>query len=172
MKKITIAIIFALMISTAFAQNFNYASVQLEHNLNIIPGGEIETKILFYNYYGDVNTHVLLSTLTIPDGWKINLSPKTKVDTFDISGLYVNVTENFFVTPETSYEEKKIEEGYEYIEVTGIDGFVRAKVLTITLTAPKTVKIRQSYNISLGSSATWLSTRSATVSMIQERSFK
>ncbi len=171
MKKLIMIGLALIMISAAGAQVYNYASVQPGKVLNVIPGGEVTTKLLFYNYYGDAITHISLFPISIPDGWILEIIPSVHNDTFDVSGELVTVSENLFVAPEEAYLEKMVEEGYEYLEVAGVDGYVRAKVVNVIIKVPEDAEVREVFDVKIGSRAAWLGLRSGTISVKQERGF-
>ncbi len=171
MKKAIIIGLVLIMISIASAQVYNYASVQPGKVLNVIPGGEVTTKLLFYNYYGDAITHISLFPISIPEGWVLEIDPAVHNDTFDVSGELVTVSENLFVSPEEAYPEKRVEEGYEYLEVAGVDGYVRAKVVNIVIRVPEDAEVREVFDVKIGSRAAWLGLQSGTISVKQERGF-
>ncbi|MFA5405757.1 MAG: hypothetical protein WC307_00130 [Candidatus Nanoarchaeia archaeon] len=160
-----------LLIAVANATVYNYASVQPDKSFSVIGGQEVNTRLYFYNYYGDTITHISLFPINVPDGWVVEITPSLNNDTFDVSGQEVIVEENLFVAPEEAYSNRVVEDGYEYIQVAGIDGYVKAKVVNVRITVPEDVDVGDVSSIKIGSSAAWLSLSEGTVNLNQERSF-
>lgn len=163
-------IFFIGIVNAQEAPKYNFGSMQSAKELNIAPGETAETKLYFYNIYGNRITHVTLDVGEAPEKWDINFEPalhKTKVK---ISGVLTTVEENLYVRPSETVEEipEDIPEGIEYISSSV--GYIGAKPVKVKITVPKDEKFGE-YKVTINALANWLG-QGGGVAFNQARSFE
>lgn len=174
-KYFTVALIILILgsfsvVSAQEAAKYNFGSMQAAKELSISPGDEVETKLYFYNVYGNRITHITLFVSQAPEGWEIELEPELHNTTVDIAGITVNVTENLYVMPSTATDTipADIPEGIEYISSSV--GYIGAKSVKIKIKVPEDEEIGKEFNITISASAEWLGQTGA-VAIKQSRDF-
>lgn len=179
LRSIVILVMLVLSAGIATAQQvqeegakYNFGTMQPANSVTIEPGNAAMTQLYFYNIYGNRVTHVVLSVGEAPQGWDVKIEPPLHVETVNVSGILTNVTENLYVEPSQTVQEKPtvVGKGMEYIRAGGVQGFIPSKVVKIIITAPKDAPLGKSYNLRIDAVASWLG-QSGTASVTQERSF-
>ena len=148
---------------------YNFGSAQADKELKANPGGEISTKLYFYNIYGNRITHIKLEVSEFPENWVITLTPDTHDSEFDLSGIITTINENLYVETSEAVDEipENVPEGIEYISSSV--GFIGAKPVEIRIKVPSDEKYG-SYNLRIDASAFWLG-QQGTAEIQQSRSF-
>lgn len=148
---------------------YNFGSAQADKELKANPGGEINTKLYFYNIYGNRITHVKLEVSEFPENWIISLTPDAHDSEVDISGIITTINENLYVETSEAVDEipKNVPEGIEYISSSV--GFIGAKPVEIKIKVPENENYG-SYNLRIDASAFWLG-QEGTAEIQQSRSF-
>ena len=173
MRKILISLfIVFLLITLVQAQEqakYNFGTMQAAKELNVNPGGEISTKLYFYNIYGNRATHIKLEIGEAPENWVIELNPSIKSVDYDVSGTITSVEENLYVELSEAVDEipSVIPEGIEYISSSV--GYVGAQPIEIKIIVPENEKYG-TYNLRVDASAFWLG-QLGSVAIQQSRSF-
>jgi len=162
------AIIILLFItSCAFAQEpvLNFATLQDEKSISMLQGGNYTTRLYFFNPYGNRVAHVRVYPAGVPEGWGVKIEPAIQNGTHDIGGTTVNYEENMDVEPEPPVTQP----GQNTIEISGISGYVPAKIANIIFTAPGNAS--GSYTIWIDATAGDIS-QSGMVGLVQGRRFE
>ena len=174
MKKIIIIGLFAIFLSISLVAaqedaKYNFGSAQADKELKANPGGEIITKLFFYNIYGNRITHIKLDVSDFPENWIISLTPETHAASVDISGVITTVNENLYVEISEAFDEipKFVPEGIEYISSSV--GYIGANPVEIKIKVPENEKFG-SYTLRIDASAFWLG-QEGTAEIQQSRSF-
>lgn len=177
MRKILISlfVIVLLMNVSILAQaqeedaKYNFGTMQAAKELNVNPGGEITTKLYFYNIYGNRATHIKLEVGESPQDWQIELNPSVKSVDYDVSGIITSVDENLYVEPSEAVDEIPLDipEGIEYISSSV--GYVGANFVEIKIKVPENEEYG-SYDLRIDASAFWLG-QQGTAEIQQSRSF-
>ena len=171
MVKIIIFIFILLLISTVIAEapKYNFASIQKEKEITASPGDTINGKVYFFNVHGNRNTHVKVKVLEKPENWEVKITPETKKETYDVSGMIIEVEENFVIPP-SNFSERPIDvEGLTAVKTP--DGYVNANELTIMTTIPENSKIGSTEKIKIYAEAFWLG-QGGSLDLKQEREFE
>jgi hypothetical protein len=107
-----------------------------------------------------------------PEGWNIEINPEVHTEQFKVSGLTVNSTENLYVEPSVSTpdipEDKP--EGLEYIRMEGVDGYIPAKVVKITIRVPEEEEAGKTFRVGVEAIANWFGQKGM-VTFSQSRTF-
>ena len=151
---------------------YNFGSAQSAKELTIAPGGEVTTKLYFYNIYGNRITHISLSVGEAPENWDITIEPALHETTVSVSGVPTTVEENLFVEPGSDVAESipdDVPEGVEYI--SSPVGFVGAKPVLIKIKVPSDEKLGTAANVRIDGIASWLG-QTGTAAITQGRSFE
>lgn len=177
-----IILLLLLLVSTiAFAQDasfddgqYNFASLQIDHAVSVSPGNSTVTKLYFYNIFGNRITHVKLSISEFPQGYTVTMAPAVHQQPYSVAGTTVFVEENLFAepTPRDSLPQTKPNDtaDVEYIQAPSISGWIPAKPVKITISAPPGAPIGQTGTVKVIGTANWLG-NAGTVSLNQEREF-
>ena len=149
---------------------YNFGSAQADKQLKANPGGEISTKLYFYNIYGNRITHIKLEVLEYPENWIISLTPETHDTDVDISGILTTINENLYVEISEAVDEipENVPEGIVYISSSV--GYIGAKPVEIKIKVPENEKYG-SYKLIIDASAFWLG-QQGTAEIQQSRSFE
>ncbi len=173
MRKILVSLfIIIFLVSLVIAQEqakYNFGTMQAAKELNVNPGGEISTKLYFYNIYGNRATHIKLEIIEAPENWQIELSPSIKSVDYDIAGTITTVEENLYVEPSETVDEipSFVPEGIEYISSSV--GYIGANPVEIKIIIPSDEEYG-SYDLRVDASAFWLG-QEGSVAIQQSRSF-
>jgi len=174
MKKVIIISLFAifLSISLVVAQEdakYNFGSAQADKELKTNPGGEISTKLYFYNIYGNRITHIKLEVSEYPENWIISLTPDAHDAEVDVSGVLTTINENLYVEVSEAVDEipENVPEGIEYISSSV--GSIGAKPVEIKIKVPSD-EAYGTYDLRIDASAFWLG-QEGTAEIQQSRSF-
>ena len=160
----------SILAQTQEDAKYNFGSAQADKELKTNPGGEITTKLYFYNIYGNRITHIKLEVSEFPENWIISLTPETHDAEVDISGILTTINENLYVEPSSDVVEeipKNVPEGIEYISSSV--GYIGAKPVEIKIKVPENENYG-SYNLRIDASAFWLG-QQGTAEIQQSRSF-
>lgn len=171
MKKFILCLlIFSSVVFAQEAAKYNFATMQVNKNLDIVAGESGTGKIYLYNIDGNRITHISLQIIDAPN-WDIKIQPELKEVAYQVGGTTVSVSENLFVEPanatETIPEIKK--EGYEYILVPG-RGYAPAKLAQIIINVPAHEEIGKTANVTVNTIAEWLG-QTGTAAIKQTRDF-
>ena len=149
---------------------YNFGSAQADKELKANPGGEITTKLYFYNIYGNRITHIKLEVSEAPENWIISLTPDAHDTEVNVSGIITTINENLYVEISESFDEipENVPEGIEYISSSV--GYIGAKPVEIKIKVPENEKYG-SYNLIIDASAFWLG-QGGTAEIQQSRSFE
>ena len=174
MKKILVSLFIVIfLVSLVIAQEeqakYNFGTMQAAKELNVNPGGEITTKLYFYNVYGNRATHLKLEIGENPQDWQIELNPSVKSVDYDVSGTITTVEENLYVEVSEAVDEIPLDipEGIEYISSSV--GYVGANPIEIKIKIPENEEYG-TYNLRIDASAFWLG-QLGSVAIQQARSF-
>jgi hypothetical protein len=150
---------------------YNFASVQGEKNIRVLPGGEGAGSMYFYNIDGNRITHITLEVTQSPPGWQVEIQPPLAEIQVEITGQVVTVTENLYVEPSKvqSQEIKKVSEGMVCIPVAG-RGFALGKEARIIARPPPSEKIGTKGELTVSAIAQWLGQGGA-IAFNQKRDF-
>jgi len=177
MRKILISLFVIILLASisilAQAQEdakYNFGSAQADKELKINPGGEITTKLYFYNIYGNRITHIKLEVSESPENWIISLTPDAHDTEVDVSGVLTTVNENLYVEISEAVDEipENVPEGIEYISSSV--GYIGANPVEIKIKVPENENYG-SYNLRIDASAFWLG-QQGTAEIQQSRSFE
>ncbi|MEM0475762.1 MAG: hypothetical protein QW343_03135, partial [Candidatus Norongarragalinales archaeon] len=153
---------FALLAIPARAEGgqYNFGTMQGQKLVAVEPGKTAETKLYFFNVRGNRDTHVSISIDEVPPGFKVELEPPLHNATYNVSGVIVTTVENVVapVTPKNTLPLQKPENappGVEYITLSGVEGFVPARVVTVKITAPADAPLWRDYKVRLSAIAGW-----------------
>ncbi len=160
--------------SSALAQEpakYNFASVQGEQNIKILPSGEGTGNMYFYNIDGNRITHVTLEVTQSPPGWQVEIQPPLTEMQVEVSGEVVTITENLFIEPSEaqSQEIRSVPEGMVCIPVAG-RGYALGKEARIIVRPPISEKIGTTGELTVSATAQWLGQGGA-VAFNQKRDF-
>jgi len=151
------------------APRYNFGSMQASKSLFAKPGQEIETKLYFYNIYGNRPTHIKLKIVEKPEDWEVSLFPNIHKEKYEVSGEIREVEENLVVYPSnTSEKPGEKTEGKEWI--SSKVGYINADYVTIKIKIPENEKIGTSENIKINAIAFWLG-QTGSIALQQERDF-
>ena len=174
MKKVIIISLFAIFLSISLVAaqedaKYNFGSAQADKELKTNPGGEIITKLYFYNIYGNRITHIKLEVSEFPENWIITLTPEAHDADVDVSGILTTINENLYVEISEAVDEipENVPEGIEYISSSV--GYIGADPVEIKIKVPENEKYG-SYNLRIDASAFWLG-QEGTAEIQQSRSF-
>ena len=174
MKKIIIIGLFAIFLSISLVAaqedaKYNFGSAQADKELKVNPGGEIITKLFFYNIYGNRITHINLEVSDFPENWIISLTPEAHDADVNVSGVITTVNENLYVEISEAFDEipENVPEGIEYISSSVV--YIGANPVEIKIKVPENEKFG-SYTLRIDASAFWLG-QEGTAEIQQSRSF-
>jgi hypothetical protein len=168
--------LFLISLTSVYAQEggaaYNFGTMQEETGINIEPGETYTTKIYVYNIYGNRITHVTFTVTQAPQDWDIVLEPEVHTITTNISGELVTVEENLYAEPTSPVGEipESVPEGMEYLQAGGVEGYIPAKVLKVTIKVPESAPLGKTYTITVNAKATWLG-QGGMVVLSQDRNF-
>jgi hypothetical protein len=166
MRRIAV-ILSAVALLVAFASpvlaeedaKYNFASAQGAKELEVIPGGESEGVIYFYNIDGNRITHITLEVSQAPENWQVEIDPPTHDIEVEVSGMPVTVTENLHAAPsELLLEEPApgdVPEGMVSIKVP-TRGYAFASPACIIVRVPESAEIGTTADIIIAAEAEWL----------------
>ena len=160
----------SILAQTQEDAKYNFGSAQADKELKINPGGEISTKLYFYNIYGNRITHIKLEISEYPENWIISLTPDAHDAEVDISGILTTINENLYVEPSSDVVDEipeNVPEGIEYISSSV--GYIGAKPVEIRIKVPENENYG-SYDLRIDASAFWLG-QEGTAEIQQSRSF-
>ena len=148
---------------------YNFGSAQADKELKTNPGGEISTKLYFYNIYGNRITHIKLEVSESPENWIIRLTPDVHDAEVDVSGVITTINENLYVEISEAVDEipENVPEGIEYISSSV--GYIGAKPVEIKIKVPSD-EAYGTYDLRIDASAFWLG-QQGTAEIQQSRSF-
>ena len=164
MRRVVVTLITVALLSAspslALAQEgakYNFASAQGGKQISVIPGGEGEGVLYFYNIDGNRITHVILEVSEAPASWKVEIQPPQHEIQVEISGQLVTVTENLHVNPSEllSQETEDVPEDMECIIIPG-RGYALAQPAHIIVRVPDGEEIGTNGNILISAEAEWL----------------
>ena len=174
MKKVIIISLFAIFLSISLVAaqedaKYNFGSAQADKELKTNPGGEIITKLYFYNIYGNRITHIKLEVSEFPENWIITLTPEAHDADVDVSGILTTINENLYVEISEAVDEipENVPEGIEYISSSV--GYIGADPVEIKIKVPESEKYG-TYDLRIDASAFWLG-QEGTAEIQQSRSF-
>jgi len=153
---------------------YNFASVQGISSLQVVPGGEAQGVIRFYNVDGNRITHVTLEVSDesrIPGGWVVEIDPPLHDEEVQLGDQTTTVTENLAVEPAglSSGPIEDVPEGMVCITVPN-RGYVLARVATIIIRVPDSEGAGVTGDIKITATASWLG-QSGTAAIKQTRDF-
>ena len=151
---------------------YNFASAQGSEQIQVVPGGEGQGVIYFYNIDGNRITHVSLDVSQAPDSWGVEIQPPQHEIEVEIGGTIITVTENLHVEPSEvlSEEAEDVPEGMVCIPVSG-RGYALAKPAHIIVRVPGSEEIGTSGQILISAEAEWLGQTGA-AAIKQSRDFE
>lgn len=150
---------------------YSFASSQGDSNLQVVPGGEIESRILFYNVDGNRITHITLRVVDAPEDWEVDIDPPLHEQNYEVGGQIINVEENLHSEPtELTFEEiADIPHGTACLTLSD-RGYALARVITVTIRAPESAETGTSSDIKIAAAASWLG-QNGTATVKQTRDF-
>ena len=162
------------MASSALAEEpakYNFASVQGNKNIQILPGGDGTGNMFFYNIEGNRITHVTLEVSHAPDGWQVAIQPPPGETQVEINGQVITVTENLYVEPSEASSEviKDVPEDMVCIPVAQ-RGYALAKEAKIIVRVPAAAELGTQEEIIVSATACWLG-QGGSVAFSQSRDF-
>jgi hypothetical protein len=158
------------------AAEYNFGTTQRDQVVAIEPGKTAETKIFFYNIWGNRATHVTLGIGEKPEGWNVKIEPELHNVTLNVTGIIITVQENLYAMPcklDESWcptNDTTPREGVEYISGSGIEGKIPAKYATITIAAPEGLPLWENYPLKITATAEWYG-EAGMISLTQQRDF-
>jgi len=175
MKNAFILLLFlVLFASVSYAQEpakYNFGSSQGEENLTVSPGEEFELVLYFYNVFGNRTTHISLFVEKLPPNWEIKISPERSNETYEVSGILTEISENLFVEPDEIVDEVPVEKGgFTYLPAPNVGGFIPAKAVTIKVKVPENEQLGETFELKINSVAEWLG-QGGTTAFNQTREF-
>lgn len=176
MKGTLLFFIFVIFTPLALAEDapkYNFGTTQASGTILIEPGQTMKVPAVnFFNIYGNRITHVTLALIDSPKGWNVFIEPELHEVQVNISGTIVTSTENLYVSPSLAVAEIPAipVEGTEYITISGIEGYVPAKMAYLNITVPFGTPLGGPYRISVKAIGSWYG-QAANVALAQERSF-
>lgn len=167
-------VIILSMPAAALAQEpakYNFASAQGDKVLKVIPDGETQGVIYFYNIDGNRITHINLEVSQAPASWQVDIMPPLGETQVEINGEIVTVSENLYVEPSSVLNEAVEDppEGAVFITVPD-RGYALAKEAKIVIRVPATEEIGTADDITISATAQWLG-QSGAVAIKQNRDF-
>ena len=153
---------------------YSFASAQGASELRLIPGGEVEGEIFFYNVDGNRITHITMEIneeSQIPEGWEVEIDPPLHETEVIFGGQSITIAENLHIEPTdiASEEVKDIPQGMACLTLSD-RGYVLARVATITIRVPESEKVSTNSGIKVTAVASWLG-QAGEVTIKQTRDF-
>jgi len=139
---------------------YSFASVQGTSSFQVVPGGEAQGVIRFYNVDGNRVTRITLEVSgesRIPSGWVVEIDPPLHDEEVQFGDQTATVTENLAVEPAglSSGPIEDVPEGMVCITVPN-RGYVLAKVATIIIRVPDSEGTGVTGDIKITAVASWL----------------
>jgi len=158
------------LVNAQEAPKYNFGSMQAASQFSLKPGQEIETKLYFYNIYGNRPTHIKLSLVEKPKNWQVTIEPDVKSKEYEVSGQIVTVEENLVVYPSNASEEPG--ENIEEVEwISSKVGYIGANFVKIRIKVPESEEVGRTEKIKINAVAFWLG-QTGSISLQQERDFE
>jgi hypothetical protein len=162
-----------VLLATALALDipkYSFGSMQAAKQFNLRAGQEIETKLYFYNIYGNRPTHIRLSVIEKPQNWQVTIEPGVESREYEVSGQKISVDENLVVYLSNASEEQG--ENTETIEyITSKVGYIGANFVIVRIKVPESEQVGREFNIKINAVAFWLG-QASTIALQQERDFE
>lgn len=163
-KWLCLTVMLLLLVSAANAQSaVSLGSVQQEKEIHVEPLHEYETKILFFNIYGDADLHINLRVDAV-EGWNVSIEPGLHNASYNVTGGLLFIQENLLVKASSPVYTS----GEEYATINGVSGYVPVGVARIKV---KPLQDAKPANLSVHATAV-LASQETAVGVGMERTFE
>ena len=155
---------------------YSFASVQGTSSFQVVPGGEAEGVIRFYNIDGNRVTHIALKVSgesRIPGGWVVEIDPPLHDEEVRSDDATVIITENLSVEPAAICSKliEDVPDGVVCLTVPG-RGYVLAQLARVVVRVPESERAGVTGDIKITAVASWLGQRGAgTISQTRDFDF-
>ena len=149
---------------------YNFGSMQPSKNLAGKPGQTIETRLYFYNIYGNRPTHIKLEIVDKPENWDVEIVPSARDVDYEVAGVIQTVQENLVVYP-SEVKEKAGKDSKDKEWIKSKVGYVESDFVDVRISIPENEKIGVTKNIKINGKAFWLG-QGGNIALEQERDFE
>ncbi len=149
---------------------YNFGTMQPTDKLAGKPGQTIETRLYFYNVYGNRPTHVRLEITETPDNWDVSIVPGVGDVEYEVAGVIQTVNENLVVYPSEAQEQAgRNSDEKEWI--SSKVGYIESDFVDVVIEIPENEEIGITENIKINGVAFWLG-QGGNIALEQEREFE